>query len=694
MIQSWIFYLQRSMRIRNRDFHVNNNRLIAFFIIINITILINPINVNAQWMPFTGLNFPGALTQWPSYTGSLFSPDYSLFNFNPAYGNSFYSPFYPLSGSFSGGIYGGLYGGSYGGLYGRNYNLLSPGLIPSFLYTNPYISPSSSSPTNWTANVLPGNNNWWQGPPLYFPQNSLFNPILPSIIPVSQPNTYCDPASAPGRMKGNWSSKMMKDEDGNALSGELSVRSGGDSDTINMLDSYLILGEGSLNEFKYTRTNGKAPISFQGTFYSGYTANFTGTANNKLCCRNTYCAFAGVFEVEGNYVIKDKLGEIADKGTFKLKGPVSSSSTSHTPVDAIKALGKPVEEGREILSLTTGADGRIYGGTDIGCLNVGHMFIYDPATEETIDLGNPGYECNAMTTGKDGLIYLGGGTRSSGDHDCKSIGYANFAIYDPDRPWNPGQGSNANPRDLGQAVNFSGEVEGYPIVVHDLATAPNGKIYGCTGYRDGQSGEYYANLFVYDPQTDTIENLGQPISNQSSITRLAIAPDGIIYGVILGPRTGYRPPPGKLFSYDPASASFTMINTPSSIEGAGDLTVGADGLLYLAGNENNTTIFTYDQVSKSFDIKGGLGGGGSVLRMITAVDGIIYIGCAVNGYFVHYDPEKAWDDKPYSDANDKPGVNPRVFHWTEKVNALTEGLDGTIYFGNLSGQLFYFEGEE
>ncbi|MGA1865053.1 MAG: hypothetical protein ACMUHX_08325 [bacterium] len=674
---------------------MNNKRLIAFFVIINIIILVFPININAQWMPFTGLNFP-----WPSYTGSLFSPNYST------YGNSFPTSFYPFPGSFSGGIYGGLNGGLYGlssgyNNYtgGGNYNLFSPGLSPFFMPTNPYISPSSlvtsGNQPNWTVNVLPGNNNWWQGPPLYFPQNSLFNPILPSIIPVSQPNTYCDPASAPGRMKGDWNSQMLKDEDGNALSGELSVRSGGDSDTINMLDSYLILGEGSLTEFKYTRTSGKAPISFQGTFYSGYTANFTGTANNKLCCRNTYCAFAGVFEVEGNYVIKDKLGEIADKGTFKLKGPVSSSSQSPKPVDAIKALGKPVDEGREILSLTTGADGRIYGGTDIGCLNVGHMFIYDPATEETIDLGNPGYECNAMTTGTNGLIYLGGGTRSSGDHDCKSIGYANFAIYDPDRPWNPGQGSNANPRDLGQAVNFSGEVEGYPIVVHDLATAPDGKIYGCTGYRDGQSGEYYANLFVYDPQTDTIKNLGRPISNHSSITRLAIAPDGIIYGIILGPRTGYRPPPGKLFSYNPESASFTMINTPSTIEGAGDLTVGVDGLLYLAGNENNTTIFTYDPVSKSFDIKGGLGGGGSVLRMITAAaDGIIYMGCAVNGYFVRYDTEKAWDDSPYSEANDKPGVNPRVYHSTGKVNALTEGLDGTIYFGNLNGQLFYFEGEE
>jgi len=80
--------------------------------------------------------------------------------------------------------------------------------------------------------------------------------------------------------------------------------------------------------------------------------------------------------------------------------------------------------------------------------------------------------------------------------------------------------------------------------------------------------------------------------------------------------------------------------------------------------------------------------------MISAADGIIYIGCAVNGYFVRYDPQRAWEDSPQSDANDKPGVNPRVYHWTGKVNALTEGQNGIIYFGNLSGQLYYFAGEE
>ena len=672
------------------------NRLAVFLIMAGIVIVLATITIGAQWSPYTVSNFSGALSQWPSYTGSLFNSNYSLFNLFPSYGNSLSSAFYSFPGSF----YGGPFGSPYGGLYalsstynnylsGGTYNLLSPGLNPYLMPSTPYISPLSLGPwvsqPNWPVNVAPVNNNWWPGPAPYVPPYSIY--------PLPQPSSYCDPASAPGKMAGDWSSKELKDEEDNLFTGGLSISRGEDSGTIKMLDSPLSLGEGTLTEFKYTRTSGTAPISFKGEFFSGYTAEFTGTANNKLCCRNHFCAWAGVFEVEGEYRIKDKLGQTADRGTFNIKGPVYSSKPKPTPVDAITALGKPIDEGREILSLTTGADGRIYGGTDIGCVNVGHMFVYDPATGEITDLGNPGYECNAMTTGTDGLIYLGGGTRSEGDHDCKSIGYANFAIYDPEKPWNPGQGSDANPRNLGQAVNFSGEVDGYPIVVHDLATAPDGRIYGCTGYRDGTSDEYYAHLFVYDPETDSIENLGRPISNQSSITRLAIAADGIIYGVILGPRTGYYPPPGKLFSYDPVSKSFAMINLPSAIDGAVALTVGTDGLVYVAGGEMSTT-FTYDPVSKSFDVKGNLGGCSDVLRMITAADGIIYIGCAVSGYFVRYDPERAWEDRPWSDANDKPGVNPRMYHYTGKVNALTEGKDGIIYFGNLSGELYNFAGEE
>jgi hypothetical protein len=421
------------------------------------------------------------------------------------------------------------------------------------------------------------------------------------VYPVPKYDYYCDPASAPSRLSGTWKSQQRTDESGDKLQGDLNIDVVSDQQIVIMRDFPLALVEGSMSPFEYTRTEGEAPISFKAIFYRGYTGAFSGTADNKLCCRNHMCFWSGTFEVEGKYEIRDNLDQLADKGTFTLKGPASSPGSLPEPDEAIKILKKPFKEGREILSLTTGPDGHIYGGIKVNSLDAGHMFIRDSATGRITDLGNPGYECNAMTTGTDGLIYIGGGTRNATQNECTAVGHANFAVYDPGKSWNPGNGANANPRDLGQAVSFSGNVVGYPIVVHDLVTAPDGKIYGCTGYRDGIESEYYAHLFVYDPQTGKIKDLGQPIPNHSSIIRLAIMPDGTLYGITLPPRTGPNLPHGELFSYDPVSDKFTLFDMPSTMEGAIALAAGKDGLLYIAGGTDDRDIFAYDPVSKTFE---------------------------------------------------------------------------------------------
>lgn len=263
---------------------------------------------------------------------------------------------------------------------------------------------------------------------------------------ITSPSDYCDPASAPAEFDGKWQSRQLTDESGDMLKGNLRIDKISSQKIVRMAGSSLPLVEGSLSQFQYTRTRGKAPISFKALFYRGYTADFTGTADNNLCCRNLMCFWAGTFEVEGEYVIKDNLGQTADEGTFSLKRPVSSSTPGPELDEAIKKRSKPVKEARKVLSLTTGTDGLIYGGTAINYLNAGHMFIYDPTFGKSPDLGNPGYECNAVTTGADGLIYIGGGARNSSPDECTVVGYANLAVYDPNKPWNPGQSPEANPR--------------------------------------------------------------------------------------------------------------------------------------------------------------------------------------------------------------------------------------------------------
>ena len=194
----------------------------------------------------------------------------------------------------------------------------------------------------------------------------------------SPPSDYCDPASAPAEFDGKWQSTHLTDENGHMLKGDLRIDKISSQKIVRMAGSPLPLVEGPLNQFQYTRTQGKAPISFKALFYRGYSADFTGTADNRLCCRNLMCFWAGTFEVEGEYVIKDNLGQTADEGTFSLKRHTGSSNSGPELDEAIKKRSKPVKEARKVLSLTTGPAGLIYGGTAINYLNAGHMFIYNP----------------------------------------------------------------------------------------------------------------------------------------------------------------------------------------------------------------------------------------------------------------------------------------------------------------------------
>ena len=300
----------------------------------------------------------------------------------------------------------------------------------------------------------------------------------------------------------------------------------------------------------------------------------------------------------------------------------------------------------------------------------------------------------AMITGTDGLIYIGGGTKYLSQSYTK--GYANFAIYNPGKTWNPGNGPDANPRDLGQVVAFTEEADtrGIPIIIKDLVASSDGKIYGGTGWGNLGPRDYYAHLFVYDPKTGKIEYLGEPISHQGSISSLTLDADGLLYGVVLAPPVNtVKRPVGKIFTYNPAAKSFTIIDPTPVDDGVLALTIGKDGLIYAAGSADRNKIFSYDPVSHAFDLKGGLGGCAEVLDMICADNGIIYMGSAVNGYLVRYDSTLPWADKPYDNSQDKPGVNPRMFHHTGKVGVLTEGQDGYIYFGNLSATILVYTGE-
>ena len=289
-----------------------------------------------------------------------------------------------------------------------------------------------------------------------------------------------------------------------------------------------------------------------------------------------------------------------------------------------------------------------------------------------------------MITGADGLIYIGGGTRYP---EKEMIGYPNLAVYNPAIAWKPGPNVGDNPLDLGKVGNFADSVGGYAVMVHDLVAAKDGKIYGCTGIKCENIGvrdDLYAHLFVYDPQTDTITDLGQPISEAKSITSLAQTQDGDIYGVVR--------PSGQMFSYHPSSQVCNLIDLPTDYPctdgGVNVLTVGNDGFIYGAAC-NASNIFVYNPISHSFRskvYKVNFRKGSKIKKMICD-DWNIYLGCG--GNFGTYNPAI-----PTTGKGENPDDNPRIFAGTHTVNSLTLGLDGQVYLGTDSGYLLVYQGAE
>jgi hypothetical protein len=180
--------------------------------------------------------------------------------------------------------------------------------------------------------------------------------------------------------------------------------------------------------------------------------------------------------------------------------------------------------GTEIIALK---DGRIAGGT-----NSGHVYIFDPVSNQTLDLGRPTTETlhvTALVQGHDELIY---GSTSSYDR-------AGLFMVDPV---------------IGKITNITLPVT-RSYLIEALAVAPDGRIYAGVD----------TSLFVYDPATRQA-TLAAP--ETCPMKALAALPGGHIY-IGCG---------NRLLAYDPDSHILAEVaHTSAEIA---FLTVGADGYLY------------------------------------------------------------------------------------------------------------------
>jgi sugar lactone lactonase YvrE len=181
-------------------------------------------------------------------------------------------------------------------------------------------------------------------------------------------------------------------------------------------------------------------------------------------------------------------------------------------------------DGMGLMTLCAGKDGFIYGSTYINQ----HMFRLEPKTGRMVDLGKvvrTGGQVDSMCAGRDGKIYMGSYTR------------AVVSVYDPSKPWQPGDDARANPREVG---GIKGQYR-----TRSCALGPDGNLYMGTipSYNSAPSGAFSR----INPATNEIT------------TWHNLVPGGAAHWVAADDQFVYGAGGGKFFMFDPATAKCVFV---------------------------------------------------------------------------------------------------------------------------------------
>ncbi|HYA90261.1 MAG TPA: hypothetical protein VEK32_02050 [Thermodesulfobacteriota bacterium] len=232
--------------------------------------------------------------------------------------------------------------------------------------------------------------------------------------------------------------------------------------------------------------------------------------------------------------------------------------------------------GAYIFVVGTGPDGKVYGSSMLPL----RLFVYDPRGESLTDLGRASmangevYSMGAL----DGKLYL-----------C-SYPEARLSVYDPNKPFRFGESEDANPRDLGP---MGGEL----YRPRTMIAGPHGNVY-IGGYPD--YGLLGGAISVYDPKKNEKRVYRHIIQNQS-IASLAyfdkldlIAAGGSVRG---GTGTRAVEKEAKLILWDPKEEKkvFEVVPVPE-VKTILSLAVAVNGILY--GITDNEKIFVFDPERK------------------------------------------------------------------------------------------------
>jgi parallel beta-helix repeat protein len=302
-------------------------------------------------------------------------------------------------------------------------------------------------------------------------------------------------------------------------------------------------------------------------------------------------------------------------------------------------LGQPIPGKSNIWALTTGVDGKIYGGTGEG----GTLFVYDPSNNISEPLGGVSGEdaVYSLATDEKGLIYIGTAWNSK------------LFVYDP----------------LDKSITYLGQpIENGGIICSLVSIGSD--IYGSTC--DGGGSTYTgSHLFVYNSTARIFTDLGQSVESERG-SKISIGKDGIVYGGTA--------PNGHLFAYDTLSKAFTIIDQP--VQGGGTafpIIAGKDGKIYFS---LNGSLYVFDPATSKIDILLELDrfipvSGEFFWSLTEGMDGNIYGGTAPNGYLFIYNKANGSVTflRPIADET--------------RIRALTTGINGKIYGGTGFGAYLF-----
>lgn len=341
----------------------------------------------------------------------------------------------------------------------------------------------------------------------------------------------------------------------------------------------------------------------------------------------------------------------------------------------VEAMRCDLPGASEVVSLTTGRDGMIYGGTTG---DKGHLFFrFDPKTRTVTDLGH--------------LVKSG------------------TQLYTRTKP-------------IEQKIH------------HALVSAPDGSIYGGTGQNVAMGGPWYktdedegGHVFRYDPRTGQCDDLGIPVPHEWIINLASNVECTILYGMtyplnhlfscdlrtgsmrIVGQVRGLTAGDsgasheiicdlagnvygscgeGYLFKYEPERDE--IIETDIALPG-GSVRIDAlardeKGLIYGACWESGH-LFSFDPATEELKILGQPNPGPRLPALVFGRDGLLY-GAAGGGdqyntrtaFVFSYDP-KSGELEEVGDIYD-PASGIRG----QRMHAMTVGLDGTLYAGETGAE--------